>query len=355
MIRISTHILQKIPRSLCSFFVCPKRVGLLIGVGLLLLPHTAVAQLGPYATITDFTGTVIVRSQVSPPSGEWRQVKELNYPLFKGDEIKTDTGTVEITFVSDGSIISLEEETEISLDEVPKQRIILGVLSEEFIRRTIQVVRGTLSGTIKERKDVITEFETPTVVAGVRGTELTFSRDPTTGRIRVSSPEGSVDIYTTDGKTLIPLTDGEVEVSVDSDTGLVCGTSLSGDHELKTGAGLIAELDERKGICVHVDFDAFCNDVYAIAGRINFRVGENRVTIDEDECFGSLLDPETQTVDLNNPCHEIEVNGVPVPAPERPEGEECDCSSCRAEAGFEVPEPPDIPDYKPPLSGSPST
>ena len=75
----------------------PIGLAVLACLHLLSLPPSALAQQMPYATLTKVEGTVMVRSQVSPSTGEWRQVTELNRPLFKGDEIKTDTGAAEIT------------------------------------------------------------------------------------------------------------------------------------------------------------------------------------------------------------------------------------------------------------------
>ena len=157
---------------------------------LLSLPPSALAQQMPYATLTKVEGTVMVRSQVSPSTGEWRQVTELNHPLYREDEIKTDTGTAEITYADDESFIILEEKTEISLHEGSKQRKILGIPTDKYISRTIKVVRGKLSADIKERKDLVTEFESPTVLAAVRGTKLLFFVDPTTGEAPYSENPG---------------------------------------------------------------------------------------------------------------------------------------------------------------------
>ena len=77
-------------------------LAVLVCLHLLSLPPSALAQQMPYATLTKVEGTVMVRSQVSPSTGKWRQVTELNHPLFKGDEIKTDTGAAKITYADDG-------------------------------------------------------------------------------------------------------------------------------------------------------------------------------------------------------------------------------------------------------------
>ncbi len=223
-------------------------LAVLVCLHLLSLPPSALAQHMPYATLTKVEGTVIVRSQVSPYTGEWRQVTELNHPLFRGDEIKTDTGAAEITYAYGESSIILEEKTEISLHEGAKQRKILGIPTDRYISRTIKVVRGKLSADIKERKDLVTEFESPTVLAAVRGTRLYFFVDPTTGEVTVTSESGLLEVIPLDGSALINLSDSTVKVSVDPDTGVISVDSLQGDHEVQTETGVIVSIEEEGGV-----------------------------------------------------------------------------------------------------------
>ncbi|MFQ5893112.1 MAG: hypothetical protein ACE5H5_02245 [Nitrospinota bacterium] len=274
------------------------------------LPQAALAQQAPYATITTFSGIVIVRSQVNPPVGEWRRVTGRNHPLFQGDEIKTDTGTAEITFVDDGSLIALDEETAITLEESPKQRKILGIQTDEYISRTIRVARGTLGGDIKEQRDLVTEFASPTVAARVQGTMLLFSVDPTTGAVTVTSTEGILDVISPGGSTLIELSDGGVEVSVDPTTGAVSVTSLSGSHEVQTETGATVSLDEGEGASMTIDPGTNTTGVTATAGEITTDVGGNTVTLDKDECFQAVVEPATGTVDITATCGDIDVNGT---------------------------------------------
>ena len=280
---------------------------------LLSLPPSALAQQMPYATITKVEGTVMVRSQVSPSTGEWRQVTELNHPLFKGDEIKTDTGAAEITYADDESFIILEEKTEISLHEGSKHRKILGIPTDRYISRTIKVVRGKLSADIKERKDLVTEFESPTVLAAVRGTKLYFFVDPTTGEVTVTSESGLLEVIPLDGSALINLSDGTVKVSVDPDTGAVSVDSLQGDHEVQTETGVIVSIEEGGGASMIIDPESNSTYLVSTGGEITAYVGPNIVILEEGESFQAYANPATGTVDIIAMSGEIEVNGKTLP------------------------------------------
>ena len=318
--RLDSSTLLKSYFSLHSPLACVTGLALIACALLLSFPQAALAQQAPYATITKFSGMVIVRSQVNPPIGGWRKVTEPNDPLFIGDEIKTDTGTAEITYADDGSLIVLDEETEISLHEGPTQRKILGMLTDEYLSRTIKVARGRVGADIKERKDFVTEFESPRVVAAVRGTKLFFSVDPTTGEVTVTSTKGVLGVISLGGLTLIELEDGVVEVWVDLLTGAVNVNSLSGDHEVQTETGVIVSIDEGEGASMTIDLATNTTQVIATAGEITADVGGNIVTLDEGESFQVVGDPTTGTVDITATGGDIEVNGNPVPEGQTSQG-----------------------------------
>ena len=122
------------------------------------------------------------------------------------------------------------------MDQLKKKRKILGLWSKTYLSRLISIFSGRVSGIIKKRRDLVTEFETPTIVAGVRGTTLDIVVDPETGATDILVDVDVVETFTHDGWTVMPLAGGDsIGVRVDPETGTASVHSYPGTISVRAG------------------------------------------------------------------------------------------------------------------------
>lgn len=134
---------------------------------LLLLAHPVLCaqSSAPFsATLIDFEGEVLIQK-----GGEalWLPV-EKDMPLEQGDHIKTGAKAFAEILVDDGSQIRLEENTEITLSELSADA------QAKSITASVYLWVGRMLSNISRFAHSRSKFEvqTPTVVAGVRGTDF---------------------------------------------------------------------------------------------------------------------------------------------------------------------------------------
>ncbi len=129
------------------------------------------------AVVSEFTGDVKIQHE-----DQWIVVKKIgprimNSSIFEGDTLETDTGSSADVLYDDGSLLQIKEETSLSFKT--------GELSEEKkaeskkeTLRSVKLVSGKIWCKITPGTTVLTEFETPTGVASVRGTEFAIVYKP---------------------------------------------------------------------------------------------------------------------------------------------------------------------------------
>lgn len=116
------------------------------------------------ATLVDFDGEVLIQKGEDET---WLEV-ERDIPLEQGDRIKTGVESYADILIDDGSLLKLEENTELLLTE----------LSADFetkrIESSISILIGRLLSNIASFTHYKSRFEvkTPTSIAAVRGTEF---------------------------------------------------------------------------------------------------------------------------------------------------------------------------------------
>ena len=262
------------------------------------IPSSYAQQPEKLANITIFEGDVFVKSRVAEPKGEWAKLKKAPHILYNGDEVKTEKGTAEIEFL-DGSIVKMAEKTSIAIDESLKKRKSLGIWLDIYKGRTIKVFFGKLWAEIKPSKEKKTEFESPTVVAGVRATTLSFSFDPATGNTTITAPAGSIlDVSDIGGVTHITFVDGEIAIAVNPETGEITFTVISGSHTIESSDGTKVQVNA--GDSVGITYDPVTN-----TSTINVTSGTVTVT-----------DPQGQSQDLT--AGQTTTTGGPPPPPGGP-------------------------------------
>src|SRR3989337_350658 len=105
---------------------------LLIASAILLIQTPAYSQ-EPIARVSSFVGEVFVRSQVTPPAGEWRRLTAAPANLFNGDEVRTERGRAEIIYPNDDAVRILENSTaRFTLSQEPRRRFV-------FFRRMVNL------------------------------------------------------------------------------------------------------------------------------------------------------------------------------------------------------------------------
>jgi len=140
---------------------------------------------------------------------DWRKVK-LNQKLSEGDRIRTKFASKGELKMSDGSTISISEN---SIFDIKK------LFEKGLIRKSgFKLWIGNIKGRFKrlKTKDSYCEFYTPTAVMGLRGTEFFLSVD-WDGRTKVGFKKGSGYVYT-DKEGKKPISEKEeAEVSLEGD------------------------------------------------------------------------------------------------------------------------------------------
>jgi hypothetical protein len=115
--------------------------------------------------ITKFSGDVLVRTQTI-----WTKLEKTPYPIFSSDKIVTRKGRAEINFI-DGGLVRMNIDSNISIE---RQTETEGIFSKKKkTSRVVNVLIGDIWFEIKLKKDKGFKFRTPTMIAGIRGTEGT--------------------------------------------------------------------------------------------------------------------------------------------------------------------------------------
>lgn len=256
-----------------------------ISLSLILSNNSVIAQV-TLGKLSAFEGEVELEREGTPIP------VELNMPIVAKDRIRVEEGTVEIEY-DDGSILKIRPYTDLTLDQIKKKRKILGLWTKTYLSRLISIFAGKVSGIIKKRRDLVTEFETPTIVAGVRGTILDIVVDPETGATDILVDVDVVEIFTRDGWTVMTLAGGDsIGVYVDPDTGAASVHSYTGTISVRAG-DTTSRVEPGATMTARVDPETGGASVVASEGTIEVTVGEASATLDEGEAISANVDPET--------------------------------------------------------------
>ena len=139
----------------------------------------------PIATLTGFSGTVLIKSQ-----GRWAVEPRDNLPLYSQDKVVTRIGNATITFY-DGAVLEIKPNSNLLIQEREKRARLLG--KAKTIERRVLLFLGKLFFKTG-RAEVETRFETATAVIGIRGTAgiLSISED---GQTYIKFTEGRAAFF----------------------------------------------------------------------------------------------------------------------------------------------------------------
>lgn len=155
----------------------------------------------PIARVSKFVGEVFVRSQTTPPAGQWRKVTAAPHQLFNGDEIRTERGRAEILYPNDDAIRVLERSVvRLTAGEIERRRFLF--FRRKVFLRALSSAFGKLWSHVTTDKENEVEFRSPVAVVSVRGTELEFHTDKESGVTFVGVGKGVVAV-TAQGVTVL--------------------------------------------------------------------------------------------------------------------------------------------------------
>ncbi len=258
-----------------------------------------------------------------------------NSAVYEDGSVMTmHASTADLVF-NDNTSLQIDENTsltigtrEVSGEEKADDGFIRQVSGKQSeIVRNIYVKAGKFLANITPSKSVLTEFETPTGVAAVRGTMFTLayvggvtSIDLTEGLVNfasagddvsfsiepgdsmdISIPElghtsvgvntGQIDVATETG-TLIIESGESTHVDVDADTGKVNVTADEGTVDFETSTGT-AVIEEGEAAGTSVDADTGEVTISSEEGSVVFETAMGNVMMDEGDTMGSRMDAET--------------------------------------------------------------
>jgi hypothetical protein len=141
---------------------------------------TLVPLLSANVIIKSIMGEVVYQKA---GSSKWEKAK-VNLRLVKGDIVMTkDKSSVVLAFLDEGGMASLSENSKLLISENEKKSS-----TPSFL-----LFAGNVKGKISKKQDVSVNFNTPTAVVGVRGTEFIIAvAEEGTARVGVS--EGIVAV-----------------------------------------------------------------------------------------------------------------------------------------------------------------
>ena len=177
-------------------FLVPVLLSLLLGTASCGNNASSISSKGnnPLTVLSIVGGNVLIQKT---DSTEWIDGKE-GMTLDAGEKIKTDTGgTATITFF-DGSIIQLNNNTEISLDELTSKSSSKSIKLSQEIGESLSRASKLLDTASKY------EITTPSAVAAVGGTIMQVLVN-TDGSTSVANVEGSVSVTAQGKEVIIPV------------------------------------------------------------------------------------------------------------------------------------------------------
>ncbi len=258
-----------------------------------------------------------------------------NSAVYEDGSVMTmHASTADLVF-NDNTSLQIDENTsltigtrEVSGEEKAEGGFIRQVSGKQSeIVRNIYVKAGKFLANITPSKSVLTEFETPTGVAAVRGTMFTLayvggvtSIDLTEGLVNFASagddvsfsiePGDSMDISIPElGHTSVGVNTGQIDVAtdtgtliiesgestgveVDTDTGEVTVTAEEGTVDFETSTGT-AVIEEGEAAGTSVDADTGEVTISSEEGSVVFETAMGNVMMDEGDTMGSRMDAET--------------------------------------------------------------
>ena len=266
---------------------------------LLSFPHTILSQEEDrLAVVSKYTGKVNVRHKlmVKPVTSIGNRIR--NSAVHNKDTVITKSASTANLVFNDNTTVEISEESSISIDtktvtdrdRAQRQFTKKASIAQQSMVRNINVKMGKLLASITPSKSVLTEFETPTGVASVRGTELNISY--IAGITSISLFEGLLGFASAGNEVGFDITPGtSLDVS-STEAGTVTVSAKEGALEIATGIGK-AIVEKHEKVSVSVDTDKAETSISSERGSVALVTNAGTISIDKGEAMGVKVDPVT--------------------------------------------------------------
>jgi hypothetical protein len=284
---------------MCKRYYIPAAILLMF---LLFIPQILLSQEDDeqdrLAVVSKYTGKVNVRHNlmVKPVTSIGNRIR--NSAVYNRDTVITKPASTANLVFNDNTTVEISEESNISIDtktvtdrdRAERKFTKKASITQQDIVRNINVKMGKLLANITPSKSVLTEFETPTGVASVRGTELDISY--IAGITSISLFEGLLGFASAGNEVGFDITPGtSLDVS-SPEAGTVTVSAKEGALEIATGIGkAIVGKDEK--VSVAVDTDKAETSISSESGSIALVTNAGTISIDKGEAMGVKVDPVT--------------------------------------------------------------
>ena len=228
-----------------------------------------------------------------------------NSAVYEEDSVMTmHASTADLVF-GDNTSLEIDEDTsltistkEMSGEEKAEGGFIRQVSGGQGgIVRNINIQAGKFLANITPSKSVLTEFETPTGVASVRGTMFTLAY--VAGVTSIDLTQGLVEFAGAGNDVSFSVEPGDsINVSM-PELGHTSIGVMTGQLDVATNTGtLIVESGESSG----VDVDAVTGDVTVTAeeGTVDFETSTGTAVIEEGEAAGTNVNADTGDVTISS-------------------------------------------------------
>lgn len=199
------------------------------------------------AFFTKINGDCLIRPKAGPEAGKWVRVAKPGQKIESGDDILVRSGDVEIELYSE-TTVKLKAECMVTYFQTRENIRPLAFIRPDYPTTKIKVTKGTIFAKVSpfEISKHFVVFDTPSGVAGVRGTAFSLSVSPE-GVVSITTDSGTVAF--TNGQFVVDLGGGAQAVlkqnsdgsfSIQSSTG---AKAFSADTTFTIGAGGKLNLD----------------------------------------------------------------------------------------------------------------
>ena len=250
------------------------------------------------AVVSKYTGKVNIRHNlmVKPVSSIGNRIR--NSSVYKRDTVITKPASTASLVFSDNTSLEISEESSISIDtktvtdrDRAERKFTKKVtIAQQDVVRNINVKMGKLLAKITPSKSVLTEFESPTGVATVRGTKLDFSY--ISGITSISLFEGLLGFTSAGNEVGFDITPGTSLDVAAPEAGTVTVSAKEGELEIATGIGK-AIVEKSEKVSVTVDTEKSETSISSESGSVALVMHAGTVSIDKDAAMNVKVDPAT--------------------------------------------------------------
>ena len=296
-------------------------IAILFLLTLLSLPQIVLSQQEErLAVVSEYEGDVKVEHESISKTVKKIGNRIRNSAVYEDDSVMTMHNSSADLVFNDNTSLEIDEDTSLTVcsrhmtaDECSEGGFIKQVSGEQSgIVRNINIKAGKFFANITPSKSVLTEFETPSGVASVRGTKFAFayiggvtSIDLTQGLIdfasagnevnfsiepgiavNISTPEsGRASVHVDRGQLEVRVSSGSISVEsgettgvqVDDETGEITVSSEEGAVELETGMGTVS-IEEGGSLGATVDADTGEVEVTGVEGEVTITNDDGTTT-----------------------------------------------------------------------------